>query len=68
MIERIRAFREDTKLPIFFTLDAGPNIHLLYPKKIAEKVKTFIDLELIELCENGKAIFDQVGKGPVLIK
>jgi diphosphomevalonate decarboxylase len=68
MIERIRAFREDTKLPLYFTLDAGPNIHLLYPKKIAEKVRTFIDLELVELCENGKVIFDQVGKGPILIK
>lgn len=68
MIEKIRKFREDTKLPVYFTLDAGPNIHLLYPKKIAEKVKKFIDTELAQHCENKRMIFDQVGKGPKRVK
>ena len=68
MIERIRRFREESKLPVYFTLDAGPNIHLLYPKKIAKKVKAFIYAELEELCENGRMIHDKVGKGAKKMK
>ena len=68
MIEAIRDFRESSKLPLYFTLDAGPNIHLLYPKKIQSKVHEFIELELKQFCENERVIYDQVGKGPKLIK
>jgi diphosphomevalonate decarboxylase len=68
MIEKIRAFRESSKLPVYFTLDAGPNIHLLYPKNIAKKVDAFIYAELEKHCEKGKMIHDNVGKGPVRIK
>ncbi len=64
MIERIRRFREESKLPVYFTLDAGPNIHLLYPKNIAKKVDQFIYSELEQFCESGKMIHDNVGKGP----
>ena len=31
IIQRIRDFRERTQLPVCFTLDAGPNVHVLYP-------------------------------------
>jgi diphosphomevalonate decarboxylase len=65
MIERIRNFREDTGLPVYFTLDAGPNIHLLYPDDIKPMVKEFIQLELQPFCEDGLVIEDQVGKGPI---
>ncbi len=68
MIERIRRFREESKLPVYFTLDAGPNIHLLYPKSTAKKVGAFISEELVPLCENGRLILDNVGKGPKKIK
>lgn len=68
MIEKIRQFREESKLPVYFTLDAGPNIHLLYPKNIAKKVDAFIGAELIEHCENGRLIKDNVGKGPKRVK
>lgn len=68
MIEAIRDFRNETKLPVYFTLDAGPNIHLLYPKKIAEKVQDFIDIELKPLCENERIIWDNVGKGARIVK
>jgi diphosphomevalonate decarboxylase len=68
MIAKIKAFREATKLPLYFTLDAGPNIHLLYPDKIKSKVIPFIQAELSEDCENGRIIWDKVGKGPSLIK
>ena len=68
MIEKIRAFRESSKLPVYFTLDAGPNIHLLYPKNVSKKVDEFIYAELEKHCEQGKMIHDSVGKGPKKIK
>lgn len=64
MIEKIRDFREQTKLPVYFTLDAGPNIHLLYPKNISKKVLNFIDSDLKPHCEKGKIIYDNIGTGP----
>ena len=63
LIEKIRAFREKTKLPICFTLDAGPNLHVLYPANIAEEVQVFIQNECKTLCENGLIIEDEVGEG-----
>lgn len=64
MIEKIRAYRDAAKLPIYFTLDAGPNIHLLYPKNIQKEVGEFIANEMVALCENSVWIPDFVGNGP----
>ena len=68
MINKIKGFRDVTKLPVYFTLDAGPNIHLLYPEDIKHKVIPFIQSELSEHCEHGKIIWDKIGKGPSPIK
>jgi diphosphomevalonate decarboxylase len=68
MIERIRAFRAETGLPVYFSLDAGPNIHLLYPDQNKAAVQAFIDHSLIPLCEDGVYIADQVGSGPVEVQ
>ncbi|MFN9321661.1 MAG: diphosphomevalonate/mevalonate 3,5-bisphosphate decarboxylase family protein [Chitinophagales bacterium] len=64
MIEKIRDFRTSSKLPVYFTLDAGPNIHLLYPKCIEKQVSEFIKNDMEALCENGVWIQDFVGDGP----
>ncbi|HOI32912.1 MAG: hypothetical protein PHG67_00175 [Bacteroidales bacterium] len=64
LINAIRNFRQITKIPICFTLDAGPNIHLLYPENEREKVLDYIQNELIHWCQNGKWIDDKVGEGP----
>jgi diphosphomevalonate decarboxylase len=64
LINRIRMFRERTKIPICFTIDAGPNIHLLYFQENEMDVKAFIERELLAFCENGKWIDDQIGRGP----
>lgn len=64
MIDKIRRYREETKQPVYFTLDAGPNIHLLYPNNIKRKVDEFIFAELEKHCELGKMIHDNVGTGP----
>ena len=64
IIEKVRSFRQKSWIPLCFTLDAGPNVHLLYPKKNMNDVKAFILDELISLCESGQVIHDRVGSGP----
>jgi diphosphomevalonate decarboxylase len=64
IILKVRAWREQTKTPLTFTIDAGPNIHLLYPATAKEKVLTFIENTL---WPNRKTIHDEVGCGPVKV-
>ena len=63
-IKRIQNFRSEYHLPICFTLDAGPNLHLLYPLENQKEVHEFIHAQLLELCADGQWIDDQVGSGP----
>lgn len=58
----IRKFRKETQLPLYFTLDAGPNLHLIYPEFVQHKIKTFISHELSPLCAT--VIHDERGEGP----
>jgi len=64
MIERLKAYRAETKHPVFFTLDAGPNLHVLYPEDVVHEVRPFLVDELVPLCENQEYIPDWVGEGP----
>ena len=64
IIEAVRNFRNETQIPLCFTLDAGPNVHLLYPESEAEKVVNCIKTELITYCNQGRWIADHVGDGP----
>ena len=64
IIEEVRQFRNETKIPLCFTLDAGPNVHLLYPESEAKKVEKFIKEELLMYCNQGRWIADHVGDGP----
>ena len=64
LIEAVRNFRNETQIPLCFTLDAGPNVHLLYPKNEAEKVESFIKKELVTYCNQGRWTADHVGDGP----
>jgi diphosphomevalonate decarboxylase len=68
IINKIRHFRESSQVPVCFTLDAGANVHLLYPEINKEKVLQFIEHELSPLCYNRKWINDCVGKGPQIIQ
>jgi diphosphomevalonate decarboxylase len=68
MIEKIKRFREQSGLQVYFSLDAGPNIHLLYPDNIKRRVDNFIYAELEKHCEGGKMIHDNVGPGPIRVK
>ena len=64
IINEIRVFRNETKIPLCFTLDAGPNVHLLYPEQEADKVEAFIKNKLVDYCVEGRWIADRVGDGP----
>lgn len=64
IINSIWEFREDTGIPVCFSLDAGPNIHLLYPHENKEEVTAFITSELLKFTGNNKVIHDCVGSGP----
>ncbi len=66
IIEDIRSFREDTEVPVFFSLDAGPNIHLLYPDKYQKEVSVLKD-SLKAYCFDRRIIEDHVGQGPELL-
>lgn len=63
IINRIWKFRKETKIPVCFTLDAGANVHLLYPENTTQKVLDFIKNELVAYCQNGQYICDQIGSG-----
>ncbi|OAV43482.1 diphosphomevalonate/mevalonate 3,5-bisphosphate decarboxylase family protein [Lewinella sp. 4G2] len=64
VIERLQEFRSSTGIPLYFTLDAGPNLHLLYPNVDAASVKRFIREQLLYFCEDQMYLADRVGKGP----
>jgi diphosphomevalonate decarboxylase len=63
-IQRIRKYRNSTGKSIGFTLDAGANVHILYPESQAQSSITFIESTLKELCENKLIIHDEMGDGP----
>ncbi len=64
IINKIFEFRNDTKIPVCFTLDAGPNVHLLYGRYDEEAVNRFISLEIKPFLSKKGVIQDYVGKGP----
>ncbi|WP_162126511.1 diphosphomevalonate/mevalonate 3,5-bisphosphate decarboxylase family protein [Flavobacterium phycosphaerae] len=65
IINKIWAFRNETKIPICFTLDAGANVHVLYPENVRVSVLQFITSELVGFCQNGNYICDAIGIGAI---
>ena len=63
ILERIWEFRQDTGEAVCFTLDAGANVHLLYPEASRPRVDPFVQEELSPFCQDGQYISDRVGEG-----
>ncbi|MFS4455073.1 diphosphomevalonate decarboxylase [Maribacter sp. 2304DJ31-5] len=63
VIQKIRDFREKSGTHVCFTLDAGANVHVLYPENEKEKVYAFVKNELLVYCENQQHICDRIGYG-----
>ena len=66
LIQKVRKFRKESGVPLCFTLDAGPNVHILYPDSFTGEVHDFLEREI-----RNKTPFsivnDRVGKGPSLL-
>jgi diphosphomevalonate decarboxylase len=67
VMEKVKQFREENKKKICFTIDAGPNIHLIFPAEEDISVQKFIEEELINYCAKEKFILDNIGAGPELL-
>ena len=65
IINRIWSFRKETGSNVCFTLDAGANVHVLYPETEKEAVSAFIEANLKPFCKNGEYIHDQTGNGAI---
>ncbi|EAR13179.1 hypothetical protein PI23P_01757 [Polaribacter irgensii 23-P] len=63
IIQKIWEFRVAENSNICFTLDAGANVHILYPFNEKEKINRFIESELAQYCQNKQYILDVVGHG-----
>lgn len=64
VINKLRQYRSETGHPVYFTLDAGPNVHLLYPESVASETKKFIREHLLYYCEDKRYLADRLGRGP----
>jgi diphosphomevalonate decarboxylase len=59
VINKLWNFRKETGNPLFFTLDAGANVHLLFPEnESSEAIKNFIETELLQHTQNGGVVKD----------
>ena len=67
IINKIWKFRNENNIPVCFTLDAGANVHVLYPENNKEIILQFIKDELVGYCQNGQYICDEIGIGSIKI-
>jgi diphosphomevalonate decarboxylase len=63
VINRIWQYRKDTGSKVCFTLDAGANVHVLFPEREKASVGSFIEDHLKPFCQHGNYIADRAGEG-----
>jgi diphosphomevalonate decarboxylase len=64
ILRRVMELRAEG-LQISFTVDAGANIHLIYPKAFSTEIMEIVQRELLVYCHEGAYLCDQVGQGPI---
>jgi diphosphomevalonate decarboxylase len=64
IIRRVMELRAEG-LHISFTVDAGANIHLIYPKVFSTEIMEIVQHELLVYCHAGAYLCDRVGQGPI---
>ncbi|KUO65470.1 MAG: diphosphomevalonate decarboxylase [Lutibacter sp. BRH_c52] len=67
IINEIWDFRAHTNSDICFTLDAGANVHVLFPEMEKETVNNFIKSNLMQYCQENHYICDIIGEGATSI-
>ena len=65
IIDKLKKWRKESGVRIGFTLDAGPNVHLIYHMDDKQKVHEFITKDLLGYLENQRWIDDEIGSGPL---
>ncbi|WP_233897846.1 diphosphomevalonate/mevalonate 3,5-bisphosphate decarboxylase family protein [Tenacibaculum piscium] len=68
VINKIWEYRTENNSNICFTLDAGANVHVLYPENEKKDVELFIKNKLADYCQKNQYITDYVGLGAKEIK
>jgi len=68
VIEAVWAFRKETSIPVMFTLDAGANVHLLFPGVHYQQVKNLIDYRLLKYCQHSEYFCSTIGSAPIKIQ
>ncbi len=64
VIDELRKFRILSGIPVCFTIDAGPNIHVLYPSVHNSSVRSWMSERFSAM----GIIHDEVGEGPQRLK
>ena len=60
----IRNLRKSEHIPVYFTIDAGANVHLIYEKKWQKTLLEHLDKKL----GKDRILSDEVGRGPSLCR
>lgn len=68
IIKELQDFRQQSGLPVCFTLDAGPNVHLIYPHTCREKVQELLSMWQNDSSFSFEVLPDVMGKGPICLK
>lgn len=68
IIKKVRDFREQTQIPVVFTLDAGANVHVLFPGQYFTLLEERLFPDLVAHCESGKYICSSVGAGAIKLQ
>ena len=63
IINAIWQYREETDSKVCFTLDAGANVHVLYPEVEKAQILQFVENKLSNFCQKKQYICDHVGLG-----
>jgi diphosphomevalonate decarboxylase len=64
IIQKIWDFRKQSGLHPVITLDAGANVHVLFPAQEKEAILAYASEQLLPLCQNKQYICSTIGTGP----
>ncbi len=63
LMKDVRAWREDDGIQVYFTIDAGPNIHLICEQESVDQVNERLE----SMPEVERIIVSRPGPGPVFL-
>jgi diphosphomevalonate decarboxylase len=67
IINKIWEYRQENNSNICFTLDAGANVHVLFPEGEKENILQFIENQMSIYCQKNHYICDTVGFGAKML-